>query len=87
MVRYTDLDFVGCLNSRKFTLGYVFMVAIGVVPWKIIKQWSMTSSTMHAEFMVAMRPTCEALWVQNFNLGLRVVNFFFSHLESSMRTF
>lgn len=51
VVRYTDLDFVGCLNSRKFTLGYVFMVAIGVVPWKSIKQWSMTSLTMHAEFM------------------------------------
>jgi len=26
LIRYTDSDYAGCINSRKFTLGYIFLI-------------------------------------------------------------
>ena len=34
---YFDSDFVGCIDSRRSTFGYVFMLAKGVVLWKSVK--------------------------------------------------
>ncbi|KAL6316492.1 hypothetical protein AAG906_018195 [Vitis piasezkii] len=37
IIRYFDSDFVGCIDSRRSTFGYVFMLAKGVVLWKSVK--------------------------------------------------
>ena len=35
LIGYTDADFAGCLDSRKSTLGYIFILASGAIAWKI----------------------------------------------------
>ena len=48
---YLDLDFVGDVDDRKSTLGYVFTLVGGAISWKSFKQTVTTSSTMYAEFV------------------------------------
>ena len=48
---YSYADYVGCVDSRKSTLCYVFMLANGVVSWRSMKQTLTTTSTMEAEFV------------------------------------
>jgi hypothetical protein len=31
VIGYSDVDFAGCADSQKSTLGYVFTLAIGVI--------------------------------------------------------
>src|SRR5438270_10181139 len=46
IIGYTDSDFAGCIDSRRFTSGYVFMMAGGAISWKSAKQTLISSSTM-----------------------------------------
>jgi len=34
VIRYTDSDFVGCMDKRKSTFGYVYLLAGGVISWE-----------------------------------------------------
>lgn len=75
VVGYSDADYAGCLDQDdlKSTSRYVFMMAGGVVSWKSVKQTITISSTMEAEYMACFDATRHALWLQNFVLGLGVV--------------
>ena len=42
---YSDADFAGDIDDRKFTSGYVFTLAGGAILWKSSKQ-SVTASSM-----------------------------------------
>ena len=46
IVGYSDSNFVGCLDSRRSTSGYIVMLAGGVVSWKSVKQTLIASSSM-----------------------------------------
>ena len=35
---YSDADFAGCVDSRKSTSGYIFMLASGAVSWRSMKE-------------------------------------------------
>ncbi|KAL6327282.1 hypothetical protein AAG906_017839 [Vitis piasezkii] len=48
IVGYLDSDFAGCLDSRRSTSGYIFMLVGGAVSWKSVKQTLIASSTMKA---------------------------------------
>ena len=48
VVRFCDADFAGCIDDKKFTRSYIFVMAGGVVSWKRVKQTLTTSSTMEA---------------------------------------
>ena len=74
VIGYSDSDFFECLNRRKSTFGYLFLLAEGAVSWKSAKQSVIASFTMEVEFVVCFEATIHALWLQNFILGLRVVN-------------
>lgn len=37
VVVYSDTDFAGCIDSRKSTSRYIFMLASGVMSWRSIK--------------------------------------------------
>ncbi|GER53018.1 F-box and associated interaction domains-containing protein [Striga asiatica] len=50
-IGYSDSDFAGCLDSRKSTFGYVFLLAEGAISWKSAKQSVIAASTMEAEFV------------------------------------
>ena len=50
VIGYLDSDFSGCLDSRKSTFSYQFLLAEGAVSWKSAKQPVIASSTMEAKF-------------------------------------
>ena len=72
VIGYIDLDFVGCLNSRKSTFCYLFLLAEGVISWKSAKQSVIDASTLEAEFVACYEAMIHALWLQNLlqDLGL-----------------
>lgn len=51
VIGYSDSDFDGCVDSRKSTSRYIFMMASGVVPWRSAKQTLIATSTMEAELV------------------------------------
>ena len=71
---YFEPNFVGCVDSRKSTLGYIFMLASGAVSWRSMKQTLMATSTMEAEFVSCFEATSHGVWLKSFIVGLRVVD-------------
>jgi len=35
VIVYTDSNFVGCMDTRKSTFGYVYLLAGGTISWKV----------------------------------------------------
>jgi len=68
---YTDSDFAGCVDTRKSTFGYVYLLAEGEISWKSAKQSVITASTMEAEFVACFEATVQANWLRNFISRLR----------------
>jgi len=63
VIRYSDSDFDGCVDTRKSNLGYGFLLAGGTLSWKIEKQSIVVASTMEAEFVACFEATIQANWM------------------------
>ena len=63
VVGFSDSDYVSCVDDKKSTSGYIFMMAEGVVSWKSVKQTLTASSIMEAEYVVCYEATCHAIWL------------------------
>nr|KYP68427.1 Retrovirus-related Pol polyprotein from transposon TNT 1-94 [Cajanus cajan] len=74
VIGYSDSDFAECVDSRKSTLGYVFLLARGAISWKSEKQIVVASLTMKAEFVACFEATIQANWLRNFISGLGIVD-------------
>ena len=74
VVGYSDLDFVGCVDSRKSTSGYIFMMANGAISWRSAKQSLVATSTMEAEFISLFEATSQGIWLKSFMAGLQVID-------------
>ncbi|RVW46052.1 Retrovirus-related Pol polyprotein from transposon TNT 1-94 [Vitis vinifera] len=74
IVGYSDSDFAGCLDSRRSTSGYIFMLAGGAVSWKSVKQTLIASSTMEAEFIACYEASNHGIWLRKFVTQLRIVD-------------
>ena len=57
IVGYSDSDFMGCIASMKYTSGYVFILAGGVISWKSVKQTITVFAIMKAEFVACHEAT------------------------------
>ncbi|XP_038904408.1 secreted RxLR effector protein 161-like [Benincasa hispida] len=53
LVGFSDSDYVGDLNDRKSTPGYIFMLGSGAISWSSKKQPIITLSTTEAELVAA----------------------------------
>jgi len=51
LIGYSDSNFTGCVDTRKSTLGFVFILVGGAVSWKSAKQSVVAASIMEAEFV------------------------------------
>ena len=51
VIGYSDSNYAGCIDSRKSTSGYIFMLASGAVSWRSAKQTLIATSTMEVEFV------------------------------------
>ncbi|XP_070682535.1 secreted RxLR effector protein 161-like [Malus domestica] len=74
VIGYSDSDFAGCIDSRRSTLGYLFLLAGVAISWKSTKQDAIAISTMEAEFIACFEATNHGLWLQNFISRLGVID-------------
>ena len=74
VIGYSDSDFAGCIDSRKSTSGYIFMMASGAVSWRSAKQTLTATSTMEAEFVSCFEATSHGVWLKSFISGLRIMD-------------
>ncbi|RVW62453.1 Retrovirus-related Pol polyprotein from transposon TNT 1-94 [Vitis vinifera] len=74
VVGYSDSDFAGCVDSRKSTFGYIFILAGGAISWRSVKQTMTATSTMEAEFISCFEATSHGVWLKSFISGLRVMD-------------
>ena len=63
MIGYTDSDFSRCVDSRKSTFGYVYLLAGAAISWKNVKQTIIVASTMETEFVACFEATIHGLWL------------------------
>ena len=66
MVGFSDSNYAGCVDNKKSTSGYIFMMAEGAVSRKSLKQTLTASFTIEAEYVACYEATCHAIWLQNF---------------------
>lgn len=62
---YCDADYVGDMDKRKSTSGYVFVRSGGAVSWNSKLQSTVAMSTCESEFMSAAHAAKEALWLRD----------------------
>ncbi|KAL0428126.1 UNVERIFIED_CONTAM: Retrovirus-related Pol polyprotein from transposon TNT 1-94 [Sesamum latifolium] len=74
VVGYSDSYFAGCVDSRKSTSGYIFMIANGAVSWRSAKQTLIATSTMEGEFMSCFEATSHGVWLKSFISDLRIMD-------------
>ncbi|KAA0062093.1 gag/pol protein [Cucumis melo var. makuwa] len=73
LIRYTDSDFQTNKDSRKSTLGSVFILKGEAVVWRSIKQGCIADSTMEAEYVAACEAAKEVVLLKKFLHDLEVV--------------
>lgn len=64
LVGFTDSDYAGCVEDRKSTSGYAFILSGAAVAWSSRKQPIVTLSTTEAEFVAAAACTCHLVWMK-----------------------
>ena len=74
----SDLVYVGCVDSRKSTFWYIFLLAEGAMSWKSAKQSMIATSTMEVEFVACFEATIQALWLRNFTSRFSIVDSIYS---------
>ena len=57
VIGYSDSYFVGYVDSRKSTSGYIFMMIGGIISSRSVKQTLNITSTMEAEFVSCFEAT------------------------------
>ena len=72
-IGYCDSDYVGDLDKRRSTTGYVFTLAKAPVSWKSTLQSIVALSTTEVEYMATTEAVKEAIWLQGLldELGFR----------------
>ncbi|KAL0541214.1 hypothetical protein IC582_021255 [Cucumis melo] len=74
VIGYSDSEFAGCVDTRKSTFGYLFLLAEGAISWRSAKQSIIAASSMEAEFVACFEATVHGLWLRNFISGLGIVD-------------
>ncbi|WKA04846.1 hypothetical protein VitviT2T_022845 [Vitis vinifera] len=74
VVGFRDADFAGCIDDKKSTTGYIFVMVRGAISWKSVKQTLTASSTMEGEYVACYEACCHAIWMWNFISTLGVVD-------------
>ncbi|KAK7321173.1 hypothetical protein VNO77_31533 [Canavalia gladiata] len=81
VIGFSDSNFVGCVDSRKSTSGYIFMLAGGAISWRSAKQTMTNTSTMEAEFISCFEASSHGIWLKSFISGLRLLDSIFRPIK------
>ncbi|XP_041011278.1 secreted RxLR effector protein 161-like [Juglans microcarpa x Juglans regia] len=63
IIGFSDSDFASCLDNRRSTSGYVFMLVGGAMSWKSVKHTLIASSTMEADFIACYEASNQVIWL------------------------
>jgi len=75
-ILYSDADWAGDLDDRHSYSGMVVTVGQNVIQWKSVKQKSITTSSMEAEYVALSIGVKEAMWIQMFITELDMSDLF-----------
>lgn len=64
LVAYTDSDYVGDVDDRRSTSGFVFMLSDDAVSWSSRQQSIVTLFSTEAEYVTAAACSCQSIWMQ-----------------------
>lgn len=65
LVGYTDSDYAGCIETRKSTSGYIFVLGNAPVTWSSQRQGVVAQSTCEAEYIALGLGAKEAIWLKS----------------------
>ena len=74
VIVYSDSIFSKCVDTRKSTSGYIFLLSEGAISWRSTKQTLVASSIMEAKFVACYKATTKPLWLRNFITSLNIVD-------------
>ena len=74
VIGYSNSNYASCVDTRKSTFGYLFLIARGAISWKSTKQFVIVASTMESEFVACFEVIVWANWLRNFISGLALVD-------------
>ena len=63
---YCDSDWGGCVDTRRSTSGYVFLMNGACISWSSKRQGSVALSTCVSDFMAGCHAAKEAVWLRNY---------------------
>jgi len=72
VVGYFYLDIFGCINTKKSTSSYIFMLTMETYFGAAKKQTLTTTSTMQVEFISYFEATSHGVWLRSFIYGLEL---------------
>ncbi len=64
IIGYTDSDWVGDVNDRKSTSGYMFLLSGGPISWRSQQQKCVALSTAEAEYIAMANTAQESVWLK-----------------------
>jgi hypothetical protein len=63
LVRYSDSDHVGDINTSKSTSGILFFFDKSLVSWQSVKQQVVALSSCESEYIATSTASTQALWL------------------------
>ena len=57
----SNADFSSYIDSHKSTSRYIFIMAVGAVTWRSVKQTMIATSTMKADFVSCFQATSQGV--------------------------
>ena len=64
LVGYSDADFVGDIDNRTSTSGYLLNLGSTTISWSCKKQPTIANSSTEAKYISAWEATCEIVWLR-----------------------
>lgn len=65
-VGFVDADYGGCVDTRRSTTGYIFLMAGGAIAWTSSLQATVSLSTTEAEYIALSKAAQQAMWIYAF---------------------
>ena len=65
LVAFSNADWAGCPDDRKYTSGYCIFLGCNLLPWTAKKQPTVSHSNTESEYKALANATAELIWIQS----------------------